>query len=150
MVLFRFMSVEEYEALLDGQTVVNQIRHRDRGLWSSAVGFCFGQYPQGVEPERNSDPLFQGVLKDCLLKDKSLKSSILCIFRADARRLHKALGCYSTAVIWGDDPWGLDDSPEPLREYCTTQYSLKAFDLLETYICFWNKKDQEFTYRRIY
>lgn len=41
MILHRFMSDREYQALIQGKTLRNTTRHRDKGCYSTSVGFCF-------------------------------------------------------------------------------------------------------------
>lgn len=41
MILHRFMSDREYQALMQGKTLRNATRHRDNGCHSTSVGFCF-------------------------------------------------------------------------------------------------------------
>lgn len=41
MILHRFMSDREYQALIQGKTLRNTTRHRAKGCHSTSVGFCF-------------------------------------------------------------------------------------------------------------
>ena len=41
MILHRFMSDREYQALIQGKTLRNNTRHRAKGCHSTSVGFCF-------------------------------------------------------------------------------------------------------------
>ncbi len=41
MILHRFMSKREYDALMAGKQLVNTIDHGAQGERSSSIGFCF-------------------------------------------------------------------------------------------------------------
>lgn len=114
MILHRFMSKREYDALMAGKKLVNTTNHGAMGERSSSIGFCF--FPE--EPEEAIHWLSFLVDADyCVTMDITGQS--VTASKGRYRDVEKDTG-------------GLGDNVPMLwrTEYCTTEYSLQTVKVL--------------------
>ena len=127
MKVFRFMSRNEFNKYINGETLVNNKDHNKDGHNKTAsVGFCFFPYAQ-FKPEEMLHSLTGIVSFD-----------VCCIFETDKKNIKRSYGRYSKAKN--------KDSFERItfiaKEFCTTQYSKETFTLLKVAIPDWFDWDE--------
>lgn len=122
MRIVRYMSLEEFECLMDEKLLENNKEHNRR--WSTSTGFCFLRKGHFLE-EAILDQFFKN--KNTLVKVE---------FKVDSTKyLQRSKGRYETNEMFGWDP-AEDDIWDPfqnfiwMREYCTTQYSTRTFRVM--------------------
>jgi hypothetical protein len=116
------MSLDEFERLMDGELLENNKEHNRK--WSKSIGFCF---------LRKGHFLENAILDQFFRKETTL---VKVEFKVDSTKyLKRSKGRYETDELFGWDPEE-DDIWDPfqcfiwMREYCTTQYSLKTFKVM--------------------
>lgn len=122
MKVIRYMSLDEFERLMDGELLENNKEHNRK--WSTSTGFCF---------LRKGHFLEKAILWQFFTKETTL---VKVEFKVDSTKyLKRSKGRYETDEIFGFDPE--DDIWDPfqlfiwMREYCTTQYSIKTFQPIQ-------------------
>ena len=110
MKLFRFMSKEENEKLMSGETLTNKIAHKGK---TASVGFCFMEYEEDNDIEY-SHKFLNGIVTD----------DIVVVFETDKKNVNKSWGIYAA-------PYGNLFDEIGRIEYCTTQYNKATFKILK-------------------
>ena len=132
MIVYRFMSEEEYNKLMRGETLVNTTKHESK---TDSVGFCFM-------------PMEQDVPEEAYRYMSGIVSNDVCVvFDVAEEELQESYGIYSNpnTFIWGDCV--------QKTEYCTTEYDKKRFRPLR--VCkdysWWFRpmRDKNWTWKKI-
>ena len=110
MKLFRFMSKNEFEKLINGEDLVNEKEHSGN---TGSVGFCFMQYKKDEDIEYAYEYLSGIVTED-----------IVVVCETDTNNLNKSWGIYA-------DPYGHFFDTITETEYCTTDYNKNTFKILK-------------------
>ncbi len=123
MKLFRYMSENEYQKYLKGETLINTKKHEGKN--NTSVGFCFME--GDLEKALESIHFLNGIV--C--------QEVLCIFEIDEKHLTKSQAKYAPIIKDGDDifdtlfklynGWHDFDIRE---EYCLTKYNNKIAKLV--------------------
>ena len=117
MIVHRFMSMREYDALMRGETLRNNTRHADGGKKSTSVGFCFFQ----EDPDEAIHWLSFLVDADICVT-MQIPDDLLTVTQGRYRDIEKDEG----ADLF-------DDVPTIWRtEYCLSEYSLRTVKVLAT------------------
>ena len=121
MKIFRFMSKEEFDKLLAGETLVNNKNHKAN---TNSIGFCF----------MKDDPEY------CYEFLSGIVSDEVCVVFETKKELNKSFGIYA-------DPSGSFFDNIAKDEYCTEEYSLEDFKIVK--MCIprkfkWYKNIEEF------
>lgn len=118
MRLFRFMSKKEFDKLIKGEVLKNNKHHDGH---TNSVGFCFMKVKDN-EP-RYAYNFLSGVVCDDV-----------CVVFETNKKLTKSYGVYA-------DPNGSFFSTITEDEYCTKEYSLQDFKIVEMAIPdFWEEE----------
>ena len=112
MLVYRFMSLDEYEKLKKGLVLTNDWVHDGA---TNSVGFCFMPYNQD-KPE------------DAYRYLSGIVSPEVCVVFSTSQPMKKGYGIYSD---WSKNDWG---ATQEKTEYSTTEYSLKDFEIKK--VCF--------------
>lgn len=122
MKAIRYMSLDEFERLMDGEILENNKEHNRK--WSTSTGFCF---------LRKGHFLENAILDQFFKKENTL---VKVEFKVNSTKyLNRSKGRYETDELFGWDP-EKDDIWDPfqnfiwMREYCTTQYSIRTFKVM--------------------
>ena len=115
MRVFRFMSQEEFEGFQISDVLLNNTVHKESGLKSDSVGFCFMDC-EDYSPE-SAYEFLEGIVSN----------DIVAVFEVDESLLTKSSGTYAAPLWCGDSNWF---STMIVDEYCCTFYSNKDFKLL--------------------
>lgn len=120
MKVIRYMSLDEFERLMDGEILENNKDHNRR--WSTSTGFCF---------LRKGHFLENAILDQFFRKETTL---VKVEFKVDSTKyLKRSKGRYETDDLWNEDDL-YDAIPSQtfvwMREYCTTQYSTRTFKVM--------------------
>lgn len=122
MKAIRYMSLDEFERLMDGEILENNKEHNRK--WSTSTGFCF---------LRKGHFLENAILDQFFKKENTL---VKVEFKVNSTKyLNRSKGRYETDEVFGWDPEE-DDIWDPfqnfiwMREYCTTQYSIRTFKVM--------------------
>lgn len=122
MKAIRYMSLDEFERLMDGEILENNKEHNRK--WSTSTGFCF---------LRKGHFLENAILDQFFKKENTL---VKVEFKVNSTKyLNRSKGRYETDEVFGWDPEE-DDIWNPfqnfiwMREYCTTQYSIRTFKVM--------------------
>ena len=118
MKIFRYMSKNEFDKLINGETLINNTIHE--GLTNS-VGFCFMKVEDN-EP-RYAYEFLSGVVDDDV-----------CVVFETKKKLTKSYGVYA-------DPYGSFFDTITKDEYCTKEYNLEGFKIVEMAIPDFRKKE---------
>lgn len=110
MKLFRFMSKDEFEKLINGEELVNEKEHTGH---TDSIGFCFMSYKEDEDIEYAYEYL-SGIVTD----------DIVVVFETDKNNLNKSWGIYA-------DPYGHFFDTITETEYCTTNYNKNTFKILK-------------------
>ena len=110
MKLFRFMSKDEFEKLINGEKLVNGKKHPGN---TDSIGFCFMPYKEDEDIEYAHEYLSGIVTED-----------IIVVFETDKNNLNKSWGIYA-------DPYGHFFDTITETEYCTTNYNKNTFKILK-------------------
>lgn len=114
MILHRFMSAREYEALMRGEVLRNEKRHWEDGSKTTSIGFCF--FPE--EP-RKAIRWLNGIVDADYCVTMDIPGQMLMSTKGRYRDVEK------------DKGGSLGDCPETYRtEYCTPEYSLEKVKVL--------------------
>lgn len=112
MKVFRFMSDEEFEKYLNGETLHNDTNHRQEKRSTDSIGFCFMD-TEDVAPEFAYEFL-SGIVSD----------DVCVQFEVDESLLTESYGTYA-------DPYGEDFfSTMNVTEYCCNSYNKEDFKML--------------------
>lgn len=118
MKLFRYMSKKEFEKLIKGETLKNNTHHQ--GITTS-IGFCFMKVDDN-EP-RYAYHFLSGIVSDDI-----------CVVFETNKKLTKSFGIYAS-------PYGSFFDTITEDEYCTKEYSLNDFKIVEMAIPeFWKEE----------
>lgn len=110
MKLFRFMSKDEFEKLINGEELANEKEHAGH---TDSIGFCFMPYKEDEDIEYAYEYL-SGIVTD----------DIVVVFETDKNNLNKSWGIYA-------DPYGHFFHTITETEYCTTNYNKNTFKILK-------------------
>ena len=122
MKVIRYMSLDEFKRLMDGELLENNKEHNRR--WSTSIGFCF---------------LRKGHFLENAILDQFFKEETTLVkveFKVDSTKyLKRSKGRYATDEMFGwnpekDDIWDPFQSFIWMREYCATQYSTRTFKVM--------------------
>lgn len=127
MELYRFMSHEEFNKLVKGETLVNATDHSEkRGAASTAKGFCFGI---GNEEQAKKDlRRLRGIVN----------TEILMVF--EPKDIDKFTPCQGRYVDYEKidaegkflDDYSIEDTPNKyFDEYCINNYSIKDIEHID-------------------
>lgn len=108
MELFRFMSIKEFDKLINGETLKNNTHHKTR---TTSIGFCFMKTEDNTPEEAYE--FLSGVV-----------SSDLCVVFETNKKLTKSYGIYAS-------PYGGFFDTITEDEYCTKEYNLKDFKIIK-------------------
>ena len=108
MKIFRFMSKKEFDKLIRGEILKNNKHHSGR---TNSVGFCFMKTSDNT-PEYAYEFL-SGVVDDDV-----------CVVFETNKKMNKSWGVYA-------DPYGRFFATITEDEYCTKEYSLEDFKIVE-------------------
>lgn len=111
MKYFRFMSLSEFDKLINKEKLYNNTKHDGR---TNSLGFCFMNLKDD-EPEEAYEYL-SGVV-----------SEEVCVLFETNKKLKESWGIYA-------DPYGAFFDTIIRTEYCTTQYSIEDFKILKVAI----------------
>lgn len=126
MKLFRFMSKEEFNKYINGQTLTNITDHnKDNNQKTNSIGFCFFNYAQ-YKPEEMLHSL-TGIVS----------LNICCIFETSRNNVKRTQGRYSRAINRNS----FLRETIIAHEYCTTEYSRGTFKLIKYAIPDWYEWD---------
>lgn len=123
MKLFRFMSKEEFNKYMNGETLINtKDHHKEDNQKTNSVGFCFFNYAH-YKPEEMLHSLTGIVNFD-----------ICCIFETERKNVRRTRGRYSKPV----ERNSINRTTIIAHEYCTTEYSKDSFKLKKYAIPDWS------------
>lgn len=108
MKIFRYMSKKEFDKLIKGEVLKNNKHHQGH---TNSVGFCFMKVDDN-EP-RYAYEFLSGVVDDDV-----------CVVFETNKKLTKSYGVYA-------DPYGSFFATITEDEYCTKEYSLEDFKIVE-------------------
>lgn len=118
MKIFRYMSKKEFDKLIKGEILKNNTIHKGH---TNSVGFCFMKVDDN-EP-RYAYKFLSGVVDDDV-----------CVVFETNKKLTKSYGVYA-------DPYGSFFATITEDEYCTKEYSLEDFKIVEMAIPdFWKEE----------
>lgn len=124
MKLFRFMSLGEFQKYCNGETLINNTNHKEKGQASNSIGFCFFNIAD-YKPE---------IMLHSLTGIANV--SICVIFETKRENIRKSKGRYSRAIN------EYERESFIAKEYCTTTYSLDTFKLLKYTIPDWFNEEE--------
>lgn len=110
MKVYRYMSRKEFDAVWNGEELINDMDHGARRAKTNSVGFCF----LGEEGDGNpyspidSYQFLSGIVSDDILVEFEV---------LDESSLTESWGVYA------DPCWNHWDDTIIVKEYCTTRYS---------------------------
>lgn len=116
MYLYRFMSIDEFNKFMKGETLINNKEHTG---FTNSVGFCFGKCDGDNLEDIKYDPKFDWQYLEGAIEDPD----ICCIFEVDEKFVNKGWGRYA-------DPYGSFWDSIRVDEYSTTMYNNKNFKLI--------------------
>lgn len=117
MLLYRFMSLVEFNKFIKDEELINTNEHR--GKYTDSIGFCFGKCGLLDEPEIYPKYDWQ-YLEGVFDKDPE----VCCIFETDSCNVKEGYGIYA-------DPYGSFWDTMQAKEYSCTNYSRKNFKLIK-------------------
>lgn len=116
MRVYRFMSQEELDRYLAGETLENRTEwKRKMHNRSSSVGFCFFGDDVPIESRLH---YVSGVVSFAVIAE----------FEADSRKLKQSVGWYRD--LSKDDGISWPVPTRAVKEYCTRRYSRESFSLI--------------------
>ena len=116
MRIYRFMSQEELDRYLAGETLENRTEwEREMHNRSSSVGFCFFGDDDPIESRLR---YLSGVVD----------FTVIAEFEADNRKLEQSVGWYRD--LSKDDGISWPVPTRAVKEYCTKRYSRESFRLI--------------------
>ena len=119
MKLFRFMSKNEFDKYLAGETLVNTTDHRHKH--SNSVGFCFFEYLDLNDKNNSLDGITPTYAIEFIYGVAT--TEIVAVFETD-KELTKSSGMYADPHGgWFDTMW--------MDEYCTEEYDNQSFCLIK-------------------
>ena len=114
MKYYRFMSKNEFEKLINGETLKNDKKHQAK---TNSVGFCFMKYDD-YKP------------KDAYEFMSGIVSEDICVVFETTKKLTKSYGVYADPDL--SNGWFASITVD---EYCIKEYSLQNFKIVEMLIC---------------
>jgi len=118
MKIFRYMSKDEFDKLINGETLINNTIHKGH---TNSVGFCFMKVEDN-EP-RYAYEFLSGAVDDDV-----------CVVFETKKKLNKSYGVYA-------NPYGSFFDTITENEYCTKEYSLEDFKIVEIAIPDFRKEE---------
>lgn len=125
MRVFRFMSNEEFEKYINGETLINNTNHKNNKFRTSSDGFCF--FNEEAIDIKEAIHFLSGIVN----------FDVCAVFETDISTLHKGYGIYAKPLKstgnFAIDLYNVLTNRETIKrtEYSTKQYNKKTFKLIK-------------------